>query len=158
MNTSYILNPIIIGIGATLAVDAWHFLLHIAIKLPLPNYSLLGRWILYMPKGKFKHATISDSKHIPGEHITGWIVHYIVGIGLAALFTYIVPTNWLEQPTLAPALLYGFCTVILPLFIMQPAYGLGIAASKTSHPLQAITKSLATHIVFGFGLYLTALI
>jgi Protein of unknown function (DUF2938) len=65
-----------------------------------------------------------------------------------------VPGNWLEHPTLPPALLYGIATVVFPLFIMQPALGLGVASSRTSRPGQARMKSLATHLVFGIGLYL----
>jgi hypothetical protein len=40
---------------------------------------------------------------------------------------------------------------------MQPAFGLGVAASKAASPTQARLKSLATHSVFGIGLYLCAL-
>jgi hypothetical protein len=40
---------------------------------------------------------------------------------------------------------------------MQPSLGLGIAASKAPRPNQARLKSLATHTVFGAGLYLWAL-
>jgi hypothetical protein len=47
--------------------------------------------------------------------------------------------------------------VVFPLFIMQPSFGLGIAASRTPNPMQARLKSLATHTVFGAGLYLCAL-
>jgi hypothetical protein len=39
---------------------------------------------------------------------------------------------------------------------MQPAFGLGVAASRTSRPMQARLKSVATHLVFGFGLYASA--
>jgi hypothetical protein len=65
--------------------------------------------------------------------------------------------NWLAQPTVLPALLYGIATVVFPFFIMQPSLGLGIAAAKTPNPMQARLKSLATHFVFGVGLYVCAL-
>jgi hypothetical protein len=58
---------------------------------------------------------------------------------------------------LLPALLYGIGTVVFPFFIMQPSFGLGIAASRTPNPTQARLKSLATHTVFGIGLYVCAL-
>jgi hypothetical protein len=44
-------------------------------------------------------------------------------------------------------------TVVFPLFVMQPALGLGVGSSKTANPTQARLKSLATHAVFGVGLY-----
>jgi hypothetical protein len=43
------------------------------------------------------------------------------------------------------------------MFIMQPALGLGVASSKAARPAQARAKSVATHLVFGLGLYLGAL-
>jgi hypothetical protein len=55
-----------------------------------------------------------------------------------------------------PALLFGIVTVVFPLFIMQPAFGLGIAASKAPNPVQARLRSLMNHVVFGIGLYLSA--
>jgi Protein of unknown function (DUF2938) len=55
-----------------------------------------------------------------------------------------------------PALLFGLGTVLFPYLIMQPAYGLGIAASKTPNPTAARLKSLMSHGIFGLGLYLTA--
>ena len=50
-----------------------------------------------------------------------------------------------------------FLTVVFPFFLMQPSLGLGIAASRTPNPTQARVKSLATHTVFGLGMYGCAL-
>jgi hypothetical protein len=41
---------------------------------------------------------------------------------------------------------------------MQPAFGLGFAASKTSNPAQARFRSLLNHTAFGVGLYLFGLL
>jgi hypothetical protein len=41
----------------------------------------------------------------------------------------------------------------VPFFVMQPAFGAGVAASKTPRPAQARLRSLMTHGVFGVGLY-----
>jgi hypothetical protein len=46
----------------------------------------------------------------------------------------------------------------MPFFIMQPAFGLGFAASKTSNPTQARLRSLMNHTAFGIGLYLFAML
>lgn len=43
--------------------------------------------------------------------------------------------------------------MIFPYFLMQPAFGLDFAASKTPKPMQARLKSLMTHTVFGVGLW-----
>jgi hypothetical protein len=53
---------------------------------------------------------------------------------------------------LLPALIVGLITVAAPFLIMQPGMGAGIAA-KTPNPTAARLRSLATHAVFGIGLY-----
>jgi hypothetical protein len=40
---------------------------------------------------------------------------------------------------------------------MQPAFGLGIAASKAPNPRHARLRSVLSHALFGLGLYLSAL-
>jgi hypothetical protein len=55
---------------------------------------------------------------------------------------------------LLPALAVGVATVVVPLFVMQPAMGAGFAASRTPTPLKNCLRSLATHAVFGVGMYL----
>ena len=47
-------------------------------------------------------------------------------------------------------------SVVVPYLIMQPAFGLGIAASRTPQPLHARLRSLMAHTAFGVGLYLSA--
>jgi hypothetical protein len=41
----------------------------------------------------------------------------------------------------------------VPFFVMQPAMGLGFAASRARRPGAARVQSLLTHLVFGGGLY-----
>jgi uncharacterized membrane protein YagU involved in acid resistance len=89
--------------------------------------------------------------------VAGSIAHYTIGIVFAFVFVVLSSGDWLERPTLLPALLYGIGTVVFPFFVMQPSFGLGIAASKTPNPTQARLKSLMTHTVFGVGLYVCAL-
>jgi len=156
MNNSilYFLNPIFIGIGATLMFDLWGLFLNHVFKIPPSNFCLVGRWFLYMPEGIFRHANIVSVPHKNAECTVGWITHYMIGIAFAATFTALAGTRWIEHPTLIPALVFGLITVSAPLFIMQPAFGLGVAASKTPYPTQARLRSLINHIVFGFGLYI----
>ena len=62
------------------------------------------------------------------------------------------------EPTLEPALVLGMATVVAPFFILQPGMGAGIAASKTPNPNNARLHSIINHVVFGVGLYLSAMI
>lgn len=83
--------------------------------------------------------------------------HYTIGVAFALVFVALTSGDWLARPTLLPTLLYGIGTVVFPFFIMQPSFGLGIAASRTPKPAQARLKSLVTHTGFGVGLYASAL-
>jgi hypothetical protein len=65
-------------------------------------------------------------------------------------------SGWLIDPSVLPAISFGLLTVVFPFFIMQPCMGLGIAASKTPQPNLARFRSLLTHLIFGFGLYIFA--
>ena len=120
------------------------------------DYCLLGRWVLHIPRGKIIHQSIATSAAMRRECIVGWTTHYLIGIGFAFAFVLLASDGWLTQPTLLPALGFGIATVLIPLFTMQPAFGLGVAASRTPNPTKARLKSLMTHTVFGFGLYISA--
>lgn len=146
-----------IGIGATLLMDLWNLVLKVTIGIPSLNYCFLGRWIGHMPRGTFTHANIAAASRKPFECTIGRIAHYTIGIVLAFGFVILVRSDWLARPTVLPALLYGLGTVVFPFFVMQPSFGLGLAASRTDKPSQARLKSLATHTVFGVGLYMCAL-
>lgn len=147
-----------IGIGASLLMDAWNLFLKRAFSIPSLNYCLLGRWFLHMPTGTFIHSSIAASSPKRFECAAGWIAHYSIGIMLALMFLAFAPADWITQPTFLPALLYGIGTVVFPLFVLQPSLGLGIASSKTPRPARARLKSFMTHIVFGLGLYLSAVV
>lgn len=148
-----VLSAMAIGVGASLLMDLWNLFLKLAFGIPSLNYCLLGRWLRHMPSGTFWHASILRSRQMPLECTVGWIAHYTIGVGLAVGFLLVVSREWLLQPVLLPAVLWGVGTVVFPLFVMQPALGLGVAASRTPNPMQARAKSIATHTVFGVGLY-----
>lgn len=151
-------SAIILGFGATLAFDLWTLFIKYAFKVTPSNFCLVGRWILYMPEGIFKHSNIASAPQKSAECTVGWITHYTIGVIFASIFVAIVGDNWLQHPTLIPAIIFGVVTVSAPFFIMQPALGLGVAASKTAKPTQARIRSLMNHTVFGIGLYLFGLL
>lgn len=148
---------VVVGAGATLCIDLWSWFLRRAFAIRSLDYCLLGRWLLHMPGGQFRHARIATAAPQPGECVAGWAAHYSIGIGFAIVFTA-WRTDWMAHPTLLPALAFGIITVLVPFLTLQPAFGLGIAASKAPHPWPARLKSLATHAVFGCGLYATAVL
>lgn len=155
---TFLHHSLLIGSVATLLMDGWALLLKRVFGVPSLDYALVGRWIGHMRQGRFCHPAIGKAAPVPGERALGWIAHYLIGIGFAAALLVLSGPDWLSRPGPLPALLFGLVTVALPYLVMQPALGLGIAASRTPAPGKARVKSLATHLVFGFGLYLGALV
>ncbi|HSE46969.1 MAG TPA: DUF2938 domain-containing protein [Gemmatimonadales bacterium] len=150
-------GAIAMGLGATLIMDLWNLFLKRAFSIPSLNYCLLGRWVSHMPSGTFRHARIATAPAKPHECTVGWVAHYSIGIVLALVFVLVVSGEWMARPTPLPALLFGIGTVVFPFFILQPSLGLGVASSRTPNPVHARLKSLATHTVFGVGLYVCGL-
>ncbi|MGE5378566.1 MAG: DUF2938 domain-containing protein [Bacteroidota bacterium] len=153
-----LINTILIGLGATLFFDLWGLFLKYAFKITPSNFCLVGRWILYMPQGIFRHSNVGSAPHKSRECMVGWIAHYMIGIMFVIVFIAFTGSSWLQHPMLIPATIFGIVIVLAPFFIMQPSFGLGFAASKTSNPLQARARTLMNHFVFGIGLYLSALL
>jgi len=151
-----LIRSILIGIGATLAFDAGGQVLKHAFRIPPSNICLIGRGFRTMPEGRLRHANIASSPPKGAECAVGWVAHYLIGITLALVFVALAGDGWLQQPTPLPAIVFGVVTVLAPFAIMQPLFGLGLAASKTPNPAQARVRSLMNHTAFGVGLYVFA--
>ena len=147
---------LVIGIGATLSMDAWNLLLKRALGLRSLDYCLLGRWVRHMPRA-LRHENIASAAELRGECAVGWVAHYSIGVSLTLSFVLLQGGDWLVRPTLSSALVFGLVTVVFPLFVLQPALGFGIASARAAKPAQARVKSVGTHLVFGLGLYLSGL-
>ncbi|MCH7381839.1 MULTISPECIES: DUF2938 domain-containing protein [Acinetobacter] len=156
METSELLFQILcLGVGATIMMDMWLLLLK-RLNLPSLNFALLGRWVGWMFRGKFIHASIAQSLAIRQEYALGWLAHYSVGILFSFSFVLIVGETWLLQPQFTSAFIFGVITVLIPFFVMHPAMGAGIASAKTAQPLRNCLRSLINHTIFGCSLYLSA--
>lgn len=149
-------NTMLIGAGATLAMDLWTLARRRLFDVPVPNYAHVGRWLGHMRHGRFRHAAIASAKPVRHEAVIGWTAHYLTGVAFAALLPTLWGAAWLHAPTPGPALAVGLGTVAAPFLLMQPGMGAGLAARRTPRPNVARLHSLATHLVFGLGLYLAA--
>ena len=157
MTMQAILGSVVVGVGATVVSDLWNLLLKRAFGIPSLNLCYLGRWLLHMPAGTFVHSSIAAAAPKAHECVVGRAAHYTIGVVFALALVTITSGEWLARPTLLPALLVGVVTLVFPLFLMQPALGLGVASSRAPKPALARLKSLMTHLSFGLGLYLCAL-
>jgi hypothetical protein len=145
------------GAGAAM-MDAWSFFLRRTFHIATLDYRMLGRWIGHFPKGRFFHERIGAASPVSGEALLGWAAHYTIGIAFALLLLASAGLDWAESPTAPAPLAVGLGTIVAPWFVMQPAFGAGIAGSKTAQPWAGRARNLGTHLVFGIGLYLSALL
>jgi hypothetical protein len=150
------LRIITLGIGATLFMDAWSLLLKHVYGVTGLDFRFIGRWIGLFPRGQFAHACIRKAPVVKFETLIGWTAHYAIGVLFAAVLVAVSNVSWLATPTIGPALLTGIVTVAALFFVMQPAFGFGIAGSRMPSPAKTRARSLITHTVFGIGLFLTA--
>jgi len=150
---NYLVSALVMGVGATVLMDLWAIARRRAFNIPLPDYGLVGRWFAHLARGRFRHESIAVAAAVRGEHVIGWVAHYVVGVVFAALLLAVWGLAWVRHPMIGPALLVGIGTVVAPLLVMQPGMGAGVAASRTPRPAAARVQSLVTHTIFGLGLY-----
>ncbi|OXT02200.1 hypothetical protein B7H23_04580 [Notoacmeibacter marinus] len=154
--SEWALSAIAIGVIATVVMDVWAIFLKFAFSIPSLNYAFVGRWFGHLAAGRFSHPSIAKAAPVAGEGAIGWVAHYMISIAFAAGLLLVVGPEWVEAPTVWPALLTGWITLLAPFFILQPGFGFGIAASKTPRPNVARWRSFMAHTVFGLGLFVGA--
>lgn len=149
------LTVVLIGGGATLFMDIWLMFLK-RLGVQTLNFAFIGRWVGHLCRGRVAHAAIGKAAPVRHELLLGWLTHYAVGLVFAAVLVGVAGMGWVAAPALLPAVALGVGTVVFPLFVMQPAMGLGVAASRTPAPLKNCLRSVLNHAVFGLGLFLSA--
>ena len=150
---NYLVYALLLGAVATAATDLWGIARKSLLGIPAPDYGLVGRWIAYFPRGRFRHDRIAASPPIQGERLIGWTAHYLIGIAFATVLLGVWGLDWARHPTIGPALVVGIGGMAAPLLLMQPGMGAGIAASRTPRPAAARLQTFITHGIFGLGLY-----
>ncbi|MBT8378633.1 MAG: DUF2938 domain-containing protein [Ignavibacteria bacterium] len=118
----------------------------------------VGRWTLYMLRGKLMHKDIRQTPALKNEKLTALIFHYLIGIVLAGIYLFLE----LNEPTIRDqiwiSLIFGIATVVLPWFWLFPSIGLGFLASKSPNKSSILKTSLINHTNFGVGLFIWVVI
>lgn len=151
-----VIRATLVGIGGTIVLDVYSFLMQHFFGVAPTNWQMVGRWLGHMPRGQFVQPDMRQAEPVPGEHSLGWIFHYLIGIGYGLLLIAIWGAGWLQAPRIAAPMILALVLLVLPLFVMMPGMGMGLAASRTPSPNAARLRSLVGHSVFGCGMYLTA--
>ncbi|MSU88048.1 DUF2938 family protein [Rhodobacteraceae bacterium 2CG4] len=155
--TNLIFDGVLLGLGATVAMDLWALLLAVLRVNPAPNWALPGRWFWHVSRGRVFHDDIAAAEPFAAELKLGWAGHYAVGIAYGVIFALLAGPEWLAVPAFLPAWIFALVTIAAGWFLMQPGMGLGWAAAKTAKPWRARVLGLAAHTAFGLGLWLTGL-
>lgn len=149
----YVLEMILMGVVATLFMDVLAIILAKAkIIRPLIGPEVVGRWTLYLLRGKFFHRDIHQTPALNNEKRAALLSHYLIGIVLAGIYLFL---EWLapairQQPWMA--LIFGLATVLLPWLWLYPSIGLGLMAAKAPRKSPYIVTSLVNHTNFGLGM------
>lgn len=152
---NYLVHAFLVGVGATVIMDIYSIIIK-SLGVNTLDYRFVGRWIGHLFNGKYWHNPIFNSPPVKHELIMGWVAHYTIGITFSYFLILVFGKKWLLQPSLTPALIIGITTIIAPYLLMQPAFGLGVAASKVPDPFKARILSLLAHSIYGLGLFLSA--
>ena len=146
---------LIVGILATVTMDV---VAVIALRLGIAGRGprrtgpdLIGRWIGYLLRGRFRHTDILQTPPLPGELVLGLAAHYLIGIMLTLMYLGLLVVAH-ARPTALSAILYGTATTVLPWFLMFPSQGMGWLGWDAPDDAHLARASLFNHIIFGLGI------
>ena len=99
---NFLTFAVLIGAGATAVMDLWAIARKRLLGMPPPDYGLVGRWLAYMARGRFRHDRIAASPPVRGERLIGWTAHYLIGIAFAAVLLAIWGLEWVAPSDARP--------------------------------------------------------
>jgi hypothetical protein len=148
-----------VSLFATFSMDLWGLILHFTTNQPVPNYTLLGRYILTAIKqGHFIIPSIATLPAIPYENLVGWLTHVCVGLMDTLIYMVIIFKILKTTPHLLLSLFIGWLLIFMPFLVEQPMLGMGVAAHLTADPDKARLITFSYHTVFGLGLFVGSVI
>jgi hypothetical protein len=157
MESRVFIVGVIVGILATITMDV---VAVIALRFGIAGRGprrtgpdLIGRWIGYLLRGKFRHTDILEAPSLRGELLLGLAAHYSIGIVLTLVYLSLLVAAH-ATPTAPGAVLYGTATTVFPWFLMFPSQGFGWLGWDTPGNAHLTRASLFNHIIFGVGIAL----
>ena len=148
-----LLEMILMGIFATFFMDfVAAFLVKSKIVRPTMEPQIVGRWALYMLRGKFIHEDIRQTPALENEKLAALISHYLIGIVLMGIYLFLELKEPAIRDQLWVPLIFGVTTVLLPWLWLYPSVGIGFLASKSPKQSDYVIFSSINHINFGIGM------
>lgn len=150
-----ILNVVVVGVVATLAMDV---VAGIGVALHAFRIPAYGRSFLYAAKGTFRHADIDRAPPLRGENALMIPLHYLTGTVLAALYLLLLEVFSSGAGTVLLAEAYGLATSVIPLFVMLPSMGYGMLGLRHRGDTFWLRQILLMHLAYGLGIGLAVLL
>ena len=146
---------ILMGVFATYFMDVTAgFLIKRNVMKSFIKPEIIGRWFLYLFRGKFIHKDINSTAVLKHEKVWSLISHYLIGIVLAGIYLLLeLKVPFIHNQIWMP-LIFGIATVVLPWFWLFPSIGLGFLASKAPNRLNIVITNFVNHINYGLGLFI----
>ena len=114
---------------------------------------MIGRWVGYIFRGRFRHTNIKEEPVLSGEVPFGILCHYCIGTFLTLL--YLEASKLLQLPTgVITALVFGVLTNIFPWFLIFPSQGFGWLGRKAPAGAHLTRTSFWNQLFFGGGIAL----
>jgi hypothetical protein len=140
---------LIVGVVACAIFDLWQRLFQKITAIPPSNWAMVGRWSLgLMTSGQLIARDLESQAERKNELAVGWLVHYSVAIGYAAVYAWLMHATIL-QAGLIDGLIFGVISVVVPWFFFLPCLGKGMLARLTPNPPLVCALALMMHSLFG---------
>jgi hypothetical protein len=121
-------------------------------------YCLVGRWVGSVSRVELLHTDIRNTPRLKTEAALGWTAHLLLGLLFGMAFAVLFGPTALHEPKAWQGLSFGLATVLVPWLVFQPLFGWGVAVSKAPEPWKMRLRGLVTHLTFGLGLWLSAMV
>ena len=147
-----VIEIIIVGVVASAIFDLWQRIFQKLTAIPPSNWAMVGRWSLgLMNEGQLFARDLESQAERKNELAVGWLVHYSVAIGFAAVYAWLMHATIL-QAGLIDGLIFGVISVAVPFFFFLPCLGKGILARSMPNPPLVCGLALMMHSLFGVSI------
>jgi hypothetical protein len=147
-----VIQILTVGVVACAIFDLWQRVFQKMTAIPPSNWAMVGRWSLgVMTNGQLLARDLESQAERQNELAVGWLVHYGVAIGYAAVYAWLMQANIL-QAAFGDGLIFGVLSVAVPWFFFLPCLGKGMMARLTPNPPLVCALALMVHSLFGVSI------
>jgi hypothetical protein len=153
--TSSLAAAVRAGVGATVVMDASMVVASRLVPRVFAteklDVNLIGRWVGRRGSHPLPGEDITGLPAVRGEVALGVATHYATGIALTGM--YLAGARRVGvRPDPVTATAFGVATAVLPLLVMFPSMGYGVAGRHSGEARRMCAVMLLGHTAFGAGI------